>query len=244
MKKQLKDFGLSDSEINIYLYLLENGLSTPTQISKELKITRTNVYPILSDLKRLNLVDENTKRGRKIFTAKDPISLIEEVDRKKKAIEEIVSDLRGLYKTKKNKPVIKFYDGFEQVKQIYFDTYEAGEVYAFGSIKQLDKLSNKFIKSYFKGLRKRNIVLKDLLTYPSGEKVISEMKKELGVFYEPHVLPKKYGDIPTDLLIWNDNIAIILLTEPIFGTVLEHPHLALSFRTLFMMSWQSSGSFR
>jgi hypothetical protein len=48
-------------------------------------------------------------------------------------------------------------------------------------------------------------------------------------------LPGKYGENLTDILIWEDNIALIALEEPIFGTVITSSSLADTFRTLLVV---------
>jgi hypothetical protein len=47
------------------------------------------------------------------------------------------------------------------------------------------------------------------------------------------LLPSEYGELPTDMLIWEDNIALLTLEEPIFGTVITSPLLAKSYRIIF-----------
>ena len=116
---QLKALGLNRTETRIYLYLLEQGLSTPPQIARGTGITRTNCYNILESLKEKDLIAEQTQGKRKAYLARDPEALVRSLERKKEIINEILPQLRGLYTTQKNKPKIKFYDGVEQIKEIY-----------------------------------------------------------------------------------------------------------------------------
>ena len=55
--KQLKKLGLNNSEIKIYTYLLEYGVSTPTIISKKTLILRPNCYSVLDNLERMGIVN-------------------------------------------------------------------------------------------------------------------------------------------------------------------------------------------
>ena len=64
------------------------------------------------------------------------------------------------------------------------------------------------------------------------------MKALLKGLYDVKYLPEKHGDIPTDLLIWNDSIAHITLEEPFFATVITNPLLARTMRTLFQTLWE------
>ena len=43
IKSSLKKFGLEENEISILIYLLENGISSAVQISKQINIPKTTV---------------------------------------------------------------------------------------------------------------------------------------------------------------------------------------------------------
>lgn len=236
--QQLKQIGLHSSEIAVYLYLLENGVSTPPQISHGTNIARTNCYHILQSIKEKGLIQEQAKRKRKAYIAKDPQALLLSLEEKREAVEELLPDLRALYTTQKNKPKIRFYEGLAEVKEIYWQSLEAEEIRAIGSTKQLSDLDPAFFIRYQKELARRGIVFYDILTYASGEKSVQETKSILKGLYGVELLPPQYKDMPTDLLLWQDNIALITLQEPIFGTVLSSPLLAQTFHIIFNVMWE------
>lgn len=64
------------------------------------------------------------------------------------------------------------------------------------------------------------------------------MQSILRGLYEARYLPSEHQDFPTDLLIWKDNVALITLQEPIFGTILTNPLLAKTFRIIFSNLWK------
>ncbi len=238
IQKQLEELGLRESEIRVYLYLLKQGISTPPQIAKGTAIARPNCYKILQSLKEKGLIEEQKKDKRKAYLASDPIALVQTLERRKEAMNKMLPDLRALYTTQKNKPEIRFYDGFEQVKQIFLQTLSAEEILGIASTKKLFALSPKFFDKYLKEIQKRNIIFRDILAYESGEQSGPKTKEQLKGLYELKLLPKKYEEIFTDILIWDDNIALIVLDKPIFGTVLTNKHMARTFRILFELGWQ------
>lgn len=239
IQTQLQDIGLTKSEGRVYLFLLENGISTPPQIAKATSIARTNCYHILQSLKIKSLIEEQTRGTRKVYLASDPESLIRALEKKKEATTRLLPDLRAMYTTQKHKPKITFYEGFEQVKQIYHMTYGAKEVYALGSIKYLASLHPTFFQSYMQGLKERDIVLHDILSYPSKEHIAQQGAEILKGLYNTRFASEKDGDFPTDILIWDDTIALITLENPIFGTVIMNPLLAQTFKMIHKMVWQS-----
>ncbi len=91
IRKVLKDFGLSDNEVEIYLLSLSEPGISPFQISKSTLIPRTTVYDTLLSLSSKKLVeleqsDGFTKRQTKVF-AKDPSNIRKLVRNKKKKLD-------------------------------------------------------------------------------------------------------------------------------------------------------------
>lgn len=238
LQKQLQNIGLTKSEATLYSYLLENGLSTPPQIAKGTGIARTNCYNILQSLKEQSLIAEQKAGKRKAYIANDPESLYAHIEERKQRIEEVIPDLRALYARHQNKPVIRFFDGFEEVKQVYHMIMSAEEVYGFGSTNELSRQGQQFYSKWLKDLKERNIVFYDILSFPSGEAAAPQMKEALKGLYDYKLMPKKYEDFPTDMLIWDDNIALLSLEEPVFGTVITNPTLAKTFRIIFKALWE------
>ncbi len=232
LQSLLKDLGLFDSDIRIYLYLLEQGISTPPQIARGTKIARTNTYVILKRLTEKGLIEEQKRGKRKAYIATDPLALEQSFERKRDAIHQMLPDLRALYSAEKNKPKIQYYEGWEQVRQIYDLTYQAEKVFAFGSTEKLFLHDKKFYESHAKRVKERGIIYNDILTHESGDKSGQIIKDILKGFYDFKVLPKQYNDLSTDILIWDDHIAFIDLNNPVFGTVITNPSLA---KTLYMM---------
>lgn len=232
---QLKEYGLNETEAKVYLYLLAEGKSTPPMIARGAGILRTNAYNVLADLKGVGLIEEIKQGKRKAYVASDPASLLRTLDKKKETLEKLLPDLKALQSTQKNKPSIRFYDGWMEVKQIYRQLVEAEEVFGFGSTKSLSELDRNFFTNLLRDMKRHNIILHDILTYESGSDDGKQMLSTLGGLYDYELLPKAQGDQPTDILIWGDNIALITLAEPIFGTVLTSPLLAKTFRII----WQT-----
>lgn len=236
----LKLLGLNHSEIRVYLYLLENGLSTPPRVSRGTGITRTNCYNILKELKNKDLIDDQANGKRLAYLASDPASLVRALDRKREAVQQILPDLHGLFTTQKNKPKIQFYDGSERIKEIYLSALSAQKVTALGSFGALDNLLPDFFTSYRSELKKRHIAWRHLLPKSATLPNQAEIKNILNELYDAHFLADKYSDLPISLLIWENNVALITATEPFFGTVLTNPLLAATFNIIFEVMWEAT----
>ena len=231
----IHSIGLNRTETTIYLFLLEQGLSTPTQIAKGTGILRTNCYHVLQSLEAQGLIQREARGKRQAYLARDPEAFYQGIERKRETIARILPDLRGLYTVQKNKPKIQFYEGIEQIKEVYMRSLKAQEIYAIGSTHALSKQLQDVYKWYVRQVKERKIVFHDILTHASRDESGPFMQALLKGMYDMKYLPAKYGDIPTDLLIWDDCIAHITLEEPVFATVITSPLLARTMRTLFQV---------
>ncbi len=231
---ELQKIGLTKSEGAIYLFLLENGLSTPVQIAHGTGILRTNCYHVLETLQGHGLIRKETIGSkRKAYLASDPESLYQSIEQKREVIAHILPDLRGLYTTQKHKPKIQFYDGLEQIKEVYWQTLQAKEIFAIGSTKTLSTVLPNLYTSYLKEIKARDIVFHDILTHASRASAGPAMQEVLKGLYDVQYLPAAYDDNPTDILIWDDHVAHVTLEEPFFATVLTNPLIAKTMRLVF-----------
>ncbi len=231
--EELKNLGLHETEVRVYLFLLEEGQSTVLKISCATGIARTNCYHVLDNLESKGLIREVNSGKRKAYLASDPEVLVTEHLRKGEQLKRLLPDLRGLYTIQKNKPKIRFYDGLAQVKEIYNESLRAKEICAIGSIKQLFALDEEFFKNYQKEVWDRGIVYRDILTLASNGESLRYVKETIRGLYSIKFLPESENDLPTDILMWDDNIALITLKEPIFGTVLSNELMAQTFKAIF-----------
>jgi sugar-specific transcriptional regulator TrmB len=234
--RRLKEIGLKQNESEIYLYLLQNGISTPPQIAHGTNIARTNCYNILSSLKEKDVIDEQYKGKRKAYVARSPESLKLSLERKLESVGRLLPDLDALYTTQKNKPIFRFYDSWQEVKSIYDLSLKAKKIYAFGSTERLVALDKDFFEMYIKNIKKKLIIFQDLLTADSI-KSANLIKSIENVDYNIKFLPQEYSENITDMLIWDENLALISLEEPIFGTLITSKPLSSTLKTILQLIW-------
>lgn len=229
---ELSDLGLSKAEINVYLYLLKQGLSSPAQVSKGTGIARPHCYSLLESLETQGLItSQKIKNKRQAYIARDPQALFETLKRKQETIERILPDLRDLHAANKNKPQIQYFDGKEEVKLIFKKVLEADEIFAIGSTAKMQETLGDFYKWAVTEVKKRNIILHDIVTGSSNE-TLSISKQILKGLYDGKILNKNEGEASMDILVWNNNIALISYDEPIFGTIITSEPFAQMFKII------------
>lgn len=203
--QQLRQLGLNQSEIKIYLFLLANGVSTPPIVSRQTNIARTNCYNILNDLLAKGLVEEKDTGSRKSYLAKDPESLIASLDQKRELAFRIIPDLRAIYTGQKNKPVIRYFEGLAGIKQVYDLALKAKTIYEFVSVDMINSTIAETYKNFVSQIENNAIIHRQI----------------------------KASDSKTQMVIWDDNAAFITLDDKPFATILKDQSIASTFTMLF-----------
>lgn len=126
----LKEAGLTDGEIKVYLALLELGSSTIGPILEKSRITKSIIYRILDRLIEKGLVSYITKEKTKYFQAATPNKLLDYVDTReqlleanKKKIQDLLPELM-LKQTLAKKSEANMYEGFKGLMTAYENRYQ------------------------------------------------------------------------------------------------------------------------
>ena len=100
MENTLIEIGLSRLQAQVYLYMLDNGSVSPTILTKNLSITRTNAYKVLESLEKLELVKRRTQNKKATYYPENPTALASLIAEKRNvviALEQSVDKaMRGL----------------------------------------------------------------------------------------------------------------------------------------------------
>lgn len=146
-QETLLDLGLSPATARIYLVLIEHGTLTPSALQQETKLSRVGVHDALNELLADDLV-EYKKVGRHAFySVSHPQNLETLLNQKKRDIallsgetKETIRTLVGAFNLNQKKPGIRYFEGREELKEIYEETLERKQpVYAILSPNAVDE---------------------------------------------------------------------------------------------------------
>ena len=250
MIKALENLGLEESEIKVYLALLELGPSSVSEITKKAQITRTLGYHVLEKLGWLGLVDQAFSKGKKIiYSAEHPQRLAQYVKNKKnqwenkiKNIEEYLPNLISLYKIT-DKPIIRYQKGTEGLKNLYTDNLESKtEVLSILDVDAWDQPDlRQFGKWYIKERVKRKI----------PERILMLERQSVKTYYnEPSKLTNYkwinfdqlpgISDLGGEINIYENKVIIALPKKPNRMCILiESQILANIMKTMYELAWNA-----
>jgi len=240
-KSTLRYCGLSENEIEIYLIILELGESTVYKIAKRTKISRPNVYDIVSKLTEKGLVTSLIKNNKKYFKPVSPQKLIDLIEEKKEELEEKKEELttqtlpflNKLYKIKETQPIVEIFMGGEGLKNIINDIIRTKkDIWIFGGAdinKLIDLVPNFLIKKLIN--EKKKLKIKTKMIYKKGIEPIKGWGYSYKIFNLRESLANYwvYGD-RTIIGIWGKH--------PLFIRIISQ-EVANSFKQNIEIIWKS-----
>ncbi len=250
--ENLEKLGLQKNEATIYLALLELGKGTVTAISHLAGLNRTTGYDVLERLALYGLASRaGSDTKTKHYSAEPPQRLKQYLENKKTQAEqrlaradETLSDLLGLYK-KETKPIIKFFEGREGIKNIYLHTLEAKSTIL--SILDLNVYLpeyDQFGKDYIRERSRKNVKEKVLvLKNQAGLDYYNAVYKKNKAFQkitEYRWLDKQFPFVPAAEVNIYDDIVMGVLVKPGENAAFEiqNPSFANSLKIIFEVAWE------
>ncbi len=176
--EELKELGLDENEIKVYVSCLNNNGISVKDISKKSGLIRTTVYGVLHSLINKGLVSTMKKDGVKLFIAASPKELLNILDQKREIISSILPKLNELSKTKGITQNVEFFEGANGVKTITNDIISVSNetVKILGAGKKWIEFSRPFSTVYYRKKKEANVKTKSIATDTKEERKILKDK--------------------------------------------------------------------
>lgn len=233
----LEKIGLSPKEALVYKALLELGRGSVSVIAKKANIKRPTTYLVLEELRKKDLLLVIPKPKKKIYIAEPPTKLRKLISDKQEALDDILPYLNASFSKSPEKPNIKYYEGRDQIIDIYNNILNSKEVWFFGSIKESMKNFPEYFKIFTKESEKRNIKIKEIIGASQDDIDYMQAHNNLS-HHEIHLLPKDNPySFKTDCAIWENKIAIFSY-QLMFAVLIESKDVSESCKALFELAWK------
>lgn len=230
----LQELGLTENEAKVYLFLLENGSSTITEITNKLPIHRVNIYDILKRLLERGLVSYTIEGKKKYYTATDPHIFLEMLKEKENLFKKILPDLESKRRSIKEKHEVGVFQGKEGIKAIMKDMLkEKKTIYVFGAEGRYEKTLPIYFKQFNQQRQEEKIRFKIIYS----EKIRELRKRQPIPYSDLKYIPKGY-DSPSTTLIYGNKVAIIMWIESQIGILIESKELNKSYMNFWGILWK------
>lgn len=239
----LKEIGMTNGEIRVYLALLDLRSSSTGQIINKSKITSSKVYLILERLEQKGLISHIIKNNVKYFQVGDPKRLLDYMEEKKAIVDKETDEIKKLIPFLREKREnftnlqdTSMYQGFRGLQTALYefisDLKKEDEYVVLGARGHFGESFENFIRNFYKEKEERGINTR--LIYNSAFKEAKNLYKGLKltkIRFIDHINP---GTI----VIAKDKVLIITYGEDSIQVLIKSPQIAESFYAFFESMWK------
>jgi len=239
MEKELKEFGLSDNEVEVYLALLKTGLTTANRLSQLTGIKRSTTYDNLSLLINKGIASTISKGNVRYYEAVNPEKIIHLLEEKKEKISKIVPELLKLKESTSEKTGVTYFEGKKGVLTVLNDILdERKELWFYGSRKMALIALKHYPENFIQKRAERSIKLKAVLAEQDrGDPAYKDLK----IFRLSNLRFLKVMDnIPTNVFIYSDRVAFMTSSENPTGIIIKNKEVVEQQKKIFNELWETA----
>lgn len=233
--------GLSKVQAKIYLYLIEHGQSTPTEIAKGIDENRTTVYSAAEKLEALRVISQKDKGKISAYIPNHP-SILESIAEKRlrmvarqtKNLESNLPSLINFYNEYQSTPGATTFYGQEGVQMIWDKVIATKAPFYFVRSRYDDAADEEGLKK-FKQARVRAGIEAENITSSKFTSNSNKLMKERFLLTRT-LLPADEYDSPIEIDIFGDNVAFINYSRDGMSTLIESPEIADAMRQMFLFA--------
>ncbi len=231
---QLKELGLTENEVRIYLVLLQQGDRNPAQVAEALGLHRGYVYDTLERMHEKEIVSIVLAAGKKQYRATAPQTLAKLLEDRARQFAAIVPKLQALRLSEKSDTKAELHQGKKAVRALLKDagSHGNGEMISIGvDEEKLLAAEPIYMEQYFNALKERKI--RERVIIKKGAKMI----KHPNVQYR-EVDPSFIGNVMQ--FIYGHKVALFIDGTPNNLIIIENKIVADTYRAQFELLWNSA----
>lgn len=242
-KQILREIGLSEGEIKVYLALLKLGKARKTELASKAGISSSKVYEICAKLQKKGIIGVIIKDGKKHFQAREAKRLMDffhekekRLEEQKKELEKAIPFLDNFSEEVENKAVL--YEGIKGIKNIYKSILEElgkGDTYHVIGVNYGKSLPGvkEFFENYHRERAKKGIKVKMLVNHDVKEQLVKTIHDKSEVRYLPQYLMNNMI-----ILFYKNKSFIFFLAKDSIALEIENPEVKKGFLSYFNAFWK------
>lgn len=234
----LKEIGLTEAQIKVYMSLIELGEVTSGSIIKKSGLQSSVVYHALNQLLELGLISFISKGKRKYFSAKSLSNLLNFIDDKKTRIEDLIKKIPTKRIENKTAEVFSGWRGIYSVFNIILEELKEGSEYLAFAGDSTEEYPKEAI-SLFREFQKKRTYNSYNVKIIANE--ISKMNIKKYKYYNEFGKPKYRfvnGLSPSEIIIFNNSIVHLSLKENPMAILIRNKDIAYSYKQFFNNLWK------
>lgn len=242
-KQILREIGLSEGEVKVYLALLKLKEAKKTELSKEAGVSSSKVYEICGRLQKKGIVGTIVKDKKTHFQAMEPKRLLDffnektfKIEEQKKELEKAIPQLENYSKTLENKAIL--YEGLNSIKNFYRNILEElkeGEEYYVLGVNYGNDVPGvkEFFENYHRQRAKKGIKVKMLVNSDAKNLLVKTIHSKSEIRFLPQYLMSNMI-----ILFYKNKSFIFFLAKDAVGLLVENKEITKGFKSYFDAFWK------
>lgn len=245
----LKGLGMSETEIKSYLFLLQHGKITATELSEKTDLKRSTARYNLDQLVKKRLAVTEHKNNVFYFIPEQPtqiVNLLEskkvEIEQQEHALQEILAPLQGMMQSDATLSKVEFYKGVDGVKRLYADIVQKDvPIVGIISHNQTDRhleiaqfLERVYVPKRKEFQSKSWIVIDDSLDSVAYRNLDTDMNRET------MLAPKSVLPIENSFHIYDGKVAFVSAkANDLSGMIIRNDNILKTQYAIFKVLWKT-----
>ncbi len=236
IQEVLKDLGLEEKEVLIYLALLELGEATVLSIAQKSGIKRPTAYVILQVLEEKGFVSRVVRGKKTFFTPQHPQKLITETELRLKELKASMPQLEALFHKEEGKPRVLMYEGKEKLDRAFDEVFVVrGESLYMGTLKLSQEAFPRTFQKISYATLSPNFKMREFID--ESEESRAYARKVSGPYHKIRFMPREFLPFEIDVGIFGNRTLITSVKKEFFTISIESEEISKAFRTIFEVMW-------
>lgn len=250
IKDTLKEIGLGIAEQQVYVLLLQKGLMTIQDISKNLKFPRSSVHLACEELLACGVVKVSITGKRRNFYIESPKSIEKFLEykendliSKKSALNAVLPRLTAMYAVSQEiEPIdieeFQGEDGLLETSVRALKQPKGSEILRFAGDPSFFNLKKEEFKKYRDERIKKQIFTRTI--QPESDISDFEVKKAKFNLREVRILEREVYDPQIVASVWEDHFAATVWDKGLHSIIIRNKAIAGFMKQLFEIAWDKA----
>ncbi len=238
-EKILSEIGLSNSEIKVYISLLELGETTSGPIIEKTQLQSSVVHRAIKQLLEKGLISYLIRGKDKHYKPTNPHTLVNYIENKKKKVQDILPELLAKQKVSTGKNSVEMFEGkraiFTLLNDLIRDAEKNEDYFSFSLVEpHKDKEIIDFYQTYNLRRREKNLKVKVLVN--NRVKSIYEKNYPIELLKKANV---RYSDFhfPQGIIIFRNQLILLDWQDNPHAVKITNQKTASQFKEFFLEAY-------
>jgi len=237
MYEELKQFGLSENEVKLYVTLLKTGTSTANRLAELSGLKRSTTYDNLYLLINKGIASLSVKDKVQYYEAAEPQKIVDLMEEHKERMQKIIPELESIKGSTSERTGVTFFEGKKGVLTVLNDIIDEKKPLCFyGSRKKALLALQHYPENFLQKRAEHGIALKAILGEEDREDPAYESKNIIKL--SEIKFSKELNRITTNVFIYSDRVAFMTSTENPVGIIIRNKEVVEQQKTIFEIFWK------